>query len=418
MTSSGVSNTPPAVSVASPISGSTVSGSVTVTASASSAIGIAGVQFQLDSANLGSQVTSTSYSITWDTTTASTGTHTLTAVARDTAGNTATSTGVLLTVSNSSLAGSDYQTRCSASGVIKCVGFDSPADISGTWGDNSGIFSGATTPTLDTTVKATGNSSLKFTIPSNSGADTSGSYFTNFSSDLSTQFGENSEFYIQWRQRFSPEFLSTFFQGGEGWKQTIIGTGDVSGCTSSSTSAACSTSCTDLEVVTLNNVQRGLAMMYNSCSGSTSHGAYDPFEEKYGAYDFKLQNGMLAPYCLYSQGQTSPPSYFPPTGNCFGYLANEWMTFQVHMKMGPRVNDEFTNSYVQLWIAREGQPSTLVINWGPYNLSAGAATDNQKYGKVWLLPYDTGKDSSQATPTAYTWYDELIISTQRIADPK
>src|SRR5437773_9459090 len=119
--------------------------------------------------------------------------------------------------------------------------------------------------------------------------------------------------------------------------------------------------------------------------------------------------------CLYDNQGKSP---LPPTGNCFGYFPNEWMTFQVHVKMGPRVNDEFTNSFVQLWIAREGQPSTLVIDWGPYNLSAGSASANQKYGKVWLLPYNTGKDPSVSYPVAYTWYDELIVSTQHIADPK
>src|SRR5581483_5543247 len=253
-----------------------------------------------------------------------------------------------------------------------------------------------------------------FTIPPNSGANSSGSYFTNFADDLSVQFGENQEFYIQWRQRFSPEFLSTYYQGGGGWKQAIIGTGDKPGCTPIN-STNCSTSCTNLEVVTQNTNQRGFAQMYNSCSGSTSHGAYDPFNEPFGPYDFKLQNARPSPYCLYSQGKTNPPSYFPPPGNCFGYLANEWMTFQVNIKTGPRVNDEFTNSYVKLWIAREGQPSQLVLNWGPYNLTAGSPTENQKYGKVWLLPYNTGKDSSVTYPTAYTWYDELIISRTMIA---
>jgi hypothetical protein len=72
---------------------------------------------------------------------------------------------------------------------------------------------------------------------------------------------------------------------------------------------------------------------------------------------------------------------------------------------------------VQLWVAREGQPAELVIDWGPYNLTAGAPEEMQRFGKVWLLPYNTGKDDSVAHPTAYTWYDELVISRSRIADP-
>jgi YD repeat-containing protein len=297
---------------------------------------------------------------------------------------------------------------------VKCVNFDSTLDIAGTWGNNSGILAGdSTTPQIDFTNSSSGAGSLKFTIPANADANSSGSYFTNFSQDLSVQFGANSEFYIQWRQRFSPEFLNTVYAGGEGWKQNIIGTGDQAGCSPSNTKA-CSAPCSDLEVVTDNTYTRGFAQMYDSCIASTSHVAFDPFQERYGSNNFKLQNARPAPYCLYSQGLTRPPSYFPPAGNCFGYFANEWMTFQVHIKTGPRVNDEFTDSFVQLWIARQGQPGELVINWGPYNLTAGAPATNQKFGKLWLLPYNTNKSPSATYPVAYTWYDDLIISTQPI----
>jgi hypothetical protein len=256
---------------------------------------------------------------------------------------------------------------------------------------------------------------LKLTVPSNSADNSSGSYFTNFSNDLSVQFGENSEFYIQWRQRFAPEFITTVYQGGGGWKQAIIGTGDKPGCSSANpTTGLCSTSCTALEIVTQNNYHRGFAQMYNSCTGSTSHGAYNPFQQPFNSYDFKLQNARPSPYCLYSQEQSD--SFFPPAGNCVGYFPNEWMTFQVHVKIGQRVGDEFRNSFVQLWIARDGKPSELVIDWGPYALSAGPASADYKYGKVWLLNFNTGKNSSASYPITYTWYDELIISRNKIPD--
>jgi hypothetical protein len=300
----------------------------------------------------------------------------------------------------------DFQTRCQSPGVVRCVGFDQASEIAGGFGSNTGIYSGATTPTLDFAVKASGQASIKFTIPSNSGANTSGGYWANFSPDLTTQFGENDDFYVQWRQRFSPEFLNTNYQGGGGWKQAIIGTGDQPG--------QLYASCTDLEVVTQNTNHRAFAQMYNSCSGSASHGPYDAFEEPFGAFDFKLQNARPSPYCLYSQ---SGANRFPPNGNCFGYFPDEWMTFQVRIKTGPRVGDEFKDSYVELWIAREGQPSQQAFNWGPYNLTAGPGADNQRFGKIFLLPYNTGKSPSQSHPTAYTWYDELIISRDRIPDP-
>lgn len=305
--------------------------------------------------------------------------------------------------------GAPFATRCAQPGVVKCVGFDVPADISGGYGDRSGIFAGAATPELDTTVKASGASSLKFTVPASSPANVGGSYFTNFSDDLSVRFGESSELFVQWRQRFTPELLQTVYAGGGGWKQVIIGTGD--------TPNKWYASCTALETVVQNTYHRGFPVMYNSCTGSTSHGPYNPFEESFSSFDFKLQNGRPAPYCLYSQGQSNPTKYFAPSGNCFGYVANEWMTFQVRIKTGPRVGDEFAGSYVSLWVAREGQPSELVVNWGPYNLTAGAPADDERYGKVWLLPYNTGKDATVSNPVAFTWYDDLIIATQKIADP-
>ncbi len=93
--------TPPTVSMTAPASGATVSGVVTLTASASDNVGVAGVQFKLDGANLGAEdTTGPAYSAAWDTTTATNGSHTLTAVARDAAGNVATATSVTVTVSN------------------------------------------------------------------------------------------------------------------------------------------------------------------------------------------------------------------------------------------------------------------------------------------------------------------------------
>src|SRR5262249_19135929 len=73
----------PSVSMTAPADGATVSGAaVMVSASASDNVGIARVQFILDGTNLGAERTSSPYTITWDTTAAVDGVHTLTAVAR------------------------------------------------------------------------------------------------------------------------------------------------------------------------------------------------------------------------------------------------------------------------------------------------------------------------------------------------
>src|SRR3989449_5746420 len=92
--------TSPTVSLTAPVTGVTASGTVMVSAGATDNVGIVGVQFKLDGVNLGAEDTTNSYSISWNSTLAANGTHTLTAVARDAAGNTATSAVVSVTVDN------------------------------------------------------------------------------------------------------------------------------------------------------------------------------------------------------------------------------------------------------------------------------------------------------------------------------
>jgi Concanavalin A-like lectin/glucanases superfamily/Bacterial Ig domain len=92
--------TPPTVSMTAPANNATVSGTVTVSANASDNVGVAGVQFLLDGAALGAEDTTSPYSISWNSATVANGAHTLSARARDAAGNQTTSTVVNVTVSN------------------------------------------------------------------------------------------------------------------------------------------------------------------------------------------------------------------------------------------------------------------------------------------------------------------------------
>ncbi|HSC26650.1 MAG TPA: Ig-like domain-containing protein, partial [Vicinamibacterales bacterium] len=90
---------PPTVSITSPANGATVSGTVTVNASASDNVGVVGVEFFLDGVRSADDTTAP-YSVPWDTTAIPDGSHTLTAVARDAAGNRTTSAAVTVNVSN------------------------------------------------------------------------------------------------------------------------------------------------------------------------------------------------------------------------------------------------------------------------------------------------------------------------------
>jgi M6 family metalloprotease-like protein len=97
---SGPSDTiAPTTAITAPAAGSTVSGTTTVSASATDNVGVTKVEFYLDGV-LASTDTSSPYSWSWNTSTASNGSHTLSSRAYDAANNSGNSVGVSVTVSN------------------------------------------------------------------------------------------------------------------------------------------------------------------------------------------------------------------------------------------------------------------------------------------------------------------------------
>ena len=96
----------PVVSMFSPgiVGSTTLTGLVSLTATAGDDWAVGGVQLQLNGQNIGAEMTIpsplTKYTLNWDSTTLPNGTYTLTAVARDTSGNVTTSAAVPVTISN------------------------------------------------------------------------------------------------------------------------------------------------------------------------------------------------------------------------------------------------------------------------------------------------------------------------------
>jgi hypothetical protein len=93
--------TPPAVSIAAPGGGTTVSGLVPITANASDSGGVASVALAVDGKTVATP-TSSPYSASWNTTAVPNGTHTVTATAKDSAGATASSS-ITVTVANATV---------------------------------------------------------------------------------------------------------------------------------------------------------------------------------------------------------------------------------------------------------------------------------------------------------------------------
>lgn len=102
VTSTSSDTTPPTISITSPTAGATVSGTVSVTATANDNVAVASVQFKVDGNDIGTDTTSP-YSVSWNSALAANGTHSLVAVATDTGGNSTTSNALSVTTNNSSL---------------------------------------------------------------------------------------------------------------------------------------------------------------------------------------------------------------------------------------------------------------------------------------------------------------------------
>jgi hypothetical protein len=270
-------------------------------------------------------------------------------------------------------ADADFRRRCEAPGVVKCVGFDSEADILPfAYPDNGGAYRAS----LDTKTTASGAGSLRFEIPSNSGQNSSGGWHTG----LGRSFGPGRILYVQFRERFSPEFLKTNYEGN-GWKQAIFHMG--------------SKTCGSIELTTQNTYNRGYPQMYTDC-GSRS-------------FDVDLKNGDF----LYEQGDYNCHRNKPSAASCAYYHPNEWMTFYYEIKVGAWGRPE---SSIKAWVAYEHKPYKQFVNATSYRLDSDSGPADA-FDSITLTPYNTNKPSDRSHGIAYIWYDELIVSDQPIPFP-
>jgi hypothetical protein len=139
-TPSGRGNDPPgaalSVSVTTPSPGATVFGTgvsgTQVTLGASVSGSTTSLQFQIDGAAVGSPLAAVPYSYAWDSTRAPNGPHTVTAIVRDAAGHQITSSGVTVTVANTSPV-------TGAAGPLRAAGTSQPASNYFSIGATGGI---------------------------------------------------------------------------------------------------------------------------------------------------------------------------------------------------------------------------------------------------------------------------------------
>lgn len=119
---------PPAVAVTNPVDGATVSGSITLAATATDDVAVQSVVFKVDGTTVGTDTTAP-YSTAWASGSVANGTHTITAIATDTSTNQTTSGPVSITVSNSAPAAIARRAAGTQSGTSGAPTVTIPASV-------------------------------------------------------------------------------------------------------------------------------------------------------------------------------------------------------------------------------------------------------------------------------------------------
>lgn len=237
---------------------------------------------------------------------------------------------------------------------------------------------------------------------------------------------------MQFRQKVTASFFPAILGGGNGKIHWVSTTPDLPGC-STSVTTNCFASCTENEFVNQNNygvATDSLPRWYNGCPGNNTFEFIEPVTP--GQY--KLQNARTGLGCTYDN--VNAGNRFPPKGNCFPYYPDQWVTYSYKISLGslgtggvggrcydagspgsitPNLQNCYYGSQIQARMGLDGQPLEEVLNWTlPVVAKDQTNPTELKYGKVYFAPY-TG--TSTIPSGASMWFDELIISTQPIADP-
>jgi hypothetical protein len=296
-------------------------------------------------------------------------------------------------------------------GLVRQLAMDE-AVLAGGFGDDIGYFinSGQTHP-VSAVVETEGNGdkSIKMTIPSQSSAGASGQIFANFSSNRMAQFGPGQTFFVQYMQRFDRGMFEHNFLGGGGWKQSILGAGDPATCTPSATST-CRQSHSSIEQVIQNTFQRGVPQGYSELNPGTA-----AWEEVFPlSTDIKLQNAYAPGYCRYPLANTDPVA-----AQCFTYASGlasssdqltRWATITQRVQVGSLSLGRWVSTNIQTWWSWTGDAAVPL-----HNISVTLTPDpGDLFGKIWLLPYHTGKDETEVHTPTFTWYKHLMIATSPI----
>jgi len=316
----------------------------------------------------------------------------------------------------------DFAARIADSGVVYYNSFDSKGTLAG--GDDveedENIFSGSNGyPGIDSSVYVSGdgsnNGSLRFDLMSECEANCAGSF------EITTspiEFGEGDTFWFSFAHRISPEMLSyigTYWDSS--WKQAYWYDGPGSACTTLGI------------VLSRREAGPNIPAMYTQCGARhvvtqlhNESDVTDP-QNRFGYYSNQT-NGPNDGYYMVHQSNSNSAGYNCRYGDlgdvgtgdgegCWYYPTNTWVHYIFKVKIGHFGKED---SHIQGWVATGGNAPEQFINVEQFEFNYN--TDNTNaLDYFYLGNYMTGLTPVATPGTAYSWYDELIISTRPIPAP-
>ena len=273
-----------------------------------------------------------------------------------------------------------FAERCRGKAVLVCEGFDDPGEfLVATW-PGSGLYPGScrSCDFRDTSIKASGASSYRMQIPGRSSDRPAGNWVQRFDQ----VFGAHSTFYVSFSFRVDHNWLAIDWRKVLNTAPKIVIFHNLKGGT-----------CAQTEITTRYDQSPGYPIAYVECG---ARGLYT----NSGNPPYLLQQGDYQ--CWWGEQGA--------TGKCWDFHPDEWETFYYKISIGTWGKPD---SAIEAWVAREGHVLQKWLDLPKFVLHS----DSAGFDALTLTQYMTNKNPAIDHPSAYVWYDDLIVSSEPIPPP-
>ena len=291
--------------------------------------------------------------------------------------------------------------RCAGKRVLVCEGFESMEKFMPAQWPASGLYPGScpTCTFRDTEVKASGKSSLRMDLIGKGGPRPAGNWAQHFGK----AFGPGSTFYVSYSFRVDKNWLVDWDVLLGSWpKLSIIHNWAGGTCA--------------MEEITVSDLRGSRApTMYGECGGTsftTNLDGVTPNPKTNPPYLIQQGKRDPSPTTGYECHNYDPKPGPPYTGHCFYFEADVWYTLYWKIHVGDWSKP---NSSVEGYIGPSDGQLKKFINALKWTLNSNNPPDNG-FDAITLTQFMTNA-KLVTHPTAYVWYDDLIVSPEPIPPP-